>query len=75
MKDAKYMNMTEEEIRASPPTPSLNLFLDNEMRVLNIRHRDGVFKIEDRVIDLPVNDLLELVEGSETDEEDEDAQA
>ena len=65
--------MTEEEIRASP-TPTLSLFLDNQMRVLNIRHRDGVVKIEDRAIDLPVNDLLELV-GAETDEEEENESA
>ena len=41
------------------------------MRVMSIRHRDGIVTIEDRMIDLPVNDLLEMV-GSETDTEEEE---
>ena len=70
IKDEKYENMTEEEIAASP-TPTLALFIDGELRVFSIRHRDNIVTIEDRKIDLPVNDLLEMV-GAENDTEEEE---
>ena len=50
--------MSEEAIRASPAA-TLNLFEDNRLRVLNVRHRDGIVKIEDSQINLPVGGLMD----------------
>ena len=56
--------MSEEAIRASPAA-TLNLFEDNRLRVLNVRHRDGIVKIEDSQIDLPIGGLMDALSDEE----------
>ena len=65
IKDEKYKNMTEEEILASPAA-NFNLFEDNQLRVLKVRHRNGVVKLEDGPIEIPDDDLLDAL--SDVDE-------
>ena len=64
IKDEKLKNMTEEEIMASPAA-TLNLFENNHLRVLNVRHRNGVVKIEDGPIDLPVGGLMDILSNED----------
>ena len=68
--------MTEEEIENSSHTtynsslPDTALFTDGAMRVLYIRHRDGIASIESRPLNLTISETLAMMED-DTDDEDE----
>ena len=64
IKDEKLKSMSEEEIRASP-VASLDLFEDNRLRVLNVRHRDGIVKLKDNLIDLPLGNQMDALSDEE----------
>ena len=76
IKGEKYETMTEEEIENSSHTtynsslPDTALFTDGAMRVLYIRHRDGIASIESRPLNLTISETLAMMEDN-TDEEDE----
>ncbi len=76
IKGEKYENMTEEEIENSSHTtynsslPDTALFIDGAMRVLYIRHRDGIASIESRPLNLTISETLAMMED-DADEEDE----
>ena len=76
IKGEKYETMTEEEIENSSQTtynsslPDTALFTDGAMRVLYIRHRDGIASIESRPLNLTISETLAMMED-DTDDEDE----
>ena len=64
--DEKFKDMTEEEIR-NTPAANLDIFVGNYLRVLNVRNRDGIIRLEDSQLEIPLGG--QLADSSSEEEE------
>ena len=64
--DEKFKDMTEEEIR-NTLAANLDIFLGDYLRVLNVRNRDGIIRLEDSQIEIPLGG--QLADSSSEEEE------